>query len=347
LALIPFFSIQQLLRQRLGDALFSEFENLDGVITHPPTAELVSQTHPNDWGIPINRVKDSERVWYVSAIALKLAKPLNCSPLDAARRLVRALHIYSADRGKPMLSVIGDIGHDVTLQIVEPGWIHIHLADRGLATWLNHLVNSAETDGDRSSTVNRGSENEPVFDGYFSANNSEFLHNSHPVFEIQHVYARCCSILRLGVENSLICLNSSFVQHDQQNLMKLQTLAHLDCSINQGFVDWFDNTTDSLRLTHRAERHLIMCLIDLVDEMARGNVTVTANSSRLSSRAMVSQLLRLTQAFNTFHRYCQIFGVERRLTPSVVNARLGLVFATQITLDCALQALNIKAPQKL
>ncbi len=366
MAFIRFFSIQQLLRQRFGDAIFSEFREVGGAITRTPTTELVTQVPQkclNYRGIPLNRVKDSEFVWYVSAIALKLAKSLSSTSTEVAQRLVQSLLQPRSPTDQSLLvrPAAPDIWHDIVLQIVEPGWIQIRLGDQGVARWLNYLVTWDQSGSDRPLLINRRSVNEQAINGYFPEDDSEFFRKSHHIFEIQHIYARCCSLLRLAEENSLIGVNHPLAQRDQQALLSSGMIKDSDVDDVNGAINstpvilWLDNSTNSLCLLHPAERHLIACLVDVVDLLDLASVESDAspvNGGALAvDQAMANQVLHrvrdLTPAFHQFHQQCRIFGDECRSDPARVNARLGLVWATQTTLAQALHTLCINTPKEL
>ncbi|WP_228056581.1 DALR anticodon-binding domain-containing protein [Microcoleus sp. LEGE 07076] len=122
--------------------------------------------------IPLNRGKDSDRVLYVSAIALKLAKTWQQTPQAIAAQLAENL--------EPLCSP------DFAIKVAPTGIIELELTDTGLAIWLQRLAqNSLPL---------------PEFRILSPALSADRL------FPIQYSHARCCSLLRMADRDLLIAI---------------------------------------------------------------------------------------------------------------------------------------------
>jgi arginyl-tRNA synthetase len=121
---------------------------------------------------PLNRSKDSTRVLYVSAIALKLAKSWQQTPQTIATELVEIL--------EPLCYP------DVAVKVAPAGIIELELTDAGLAVWLQRLAQT----------------NLPVSE-------SRILSSAvcaDRLFPIQYSHARCCSLLRMAHRDRIIAI---------------------------------------------------------------------------------------------------------------------------------------------
>jgi len=122
--------------------------------------------------IPLNRAKNSARVLYVSAIALKLTKTWQQTPQAIATQLAETL--------QPLCYP------DFAVKVARDGMIELELTDAGLAVWLQRLAQIPL----------------PV---------PEYRILSPVVcadrlFPIQYSHARCCSLLRMAHRDRLISI---------------------------------------------------------------------------------------------------------------------------------------------
>ncbi len=122
--------------------------------------------------IPLNRGKNSARVLYVSAIALKLTKTWQQTPQAIATQLAETL--------QPLCYP------DFAVKVARDGMIELELTDAGLAVWLQRLAQIPL----------------PV---------PEYRILSPVVcadrlFPIQYSHARCCSLLRMADRDRIIAI---------------------------------------------------------------------------------------------------------------------------------------------
>jgi arginyl-tRNA synthetase len=122
--------------------------------------------------IPLNRAKNRERVVYVSAIALKLAKTWQQTPQAIAAQLAETL--------EPLC------WPDFTVKAAPAGIIELELTDAGLAVWLQRLAQN-----------------------FLPLPEYRILSPvvcADRLFPIQYSHARCCSLLRMAHRDRLIAI---------------------------------------------------------------------------------------------------------------------------------------------
>ena len=137
--------------------------------------------------IPLNRSKDSTRVLYVSAIALKLAKTWQQTPQTIAAQLAQTL--------EPLCYP------DFAVKVAPAGIIELELTDPGLAVWLQRLAQT-----------NLPLPKSRILSPVVSADR---------LFPIQYSHARCCSLLRMAHRDRII----SIAQPDVATTPQIWSLA--------------------------------------------------------------------------------------------------------------------------
>ncbi|MEG4350346.1 DALR anticodon-binding domain-containing protein [Microcoleus sp. LAD1_D5] len=136
---------------------------------------------------PLNRSKDSARVLYVSAIALKLAKTWQQTPQTIAAQLAETL--------EPLCCP------DFAVKVAPTGIIELELTDAGLAVWLQRLAQT----------------NLPVPESRVISP----VVCADLLFPIQYSHARCCSLLRMAHRDRII----SIAQPDVTTASQIWSLA--------------------------------------------------------------------------------------------------------------------------
>ena len=122
--------------------------------------------------IRLNRGKDSARVLYVSAIALKLAKTWQQTPQAIAAQLAETL--------EPLCCP------NFAVKVAPAGIIELELTDAGLAFWLQRLAQTKLPIPES-----------PILSPVVCADR---------LFPIQYSHARCCSLLRMAHRDRLISI---------------------------------------------------------------------------------------------------------------------------------------------
>lgn len=325
--------------------------------------------------IPVHRLSDGRGVIYRSAIALKLASLWQLPPLDIAHQLTEGMatsvqYTANAETGhweQPEITtqnfntpspIPTQVGLDFSVEVFSPGWIQFRLSDRGLATWLQQLIEippflSHEEPGCGGAGA-RGSEGAgergrggksllsltPTrYEHSYSPDakipdqnqRTQPVNQAHSLFKVQYAHARCCSLLRLAHRQSLI------------NLSDLDSITPNWQWVEPNPIPWLygDSKMECesirLRLEHPAERGLI-------DHVLEGTEQLTL----LTPIRAIELAKALSHGFEKFYSACRIWGEVKTETPQLAIARLGLVAITQKLLRTLLEdLLNVTAPIEL
>lgn len=143
-----------------------------------------------DRHIPLYRAKDDNQVLYVSGIALRLSRASNIPALEIATvvssQLVRQVESSS---GVPALDAgsYNRTADDFTVQVIPPGWIHLHIREPAIASWLQRLACMP-----------------PEPSNYLTS--PPPLGNTSRLFAVQYAHARCCSLVRLADRDGTLTL---------------------------------------------------------------------------------------------------------------------------------------------
>jgi arginyl-tRNA synthetase len=137
--------------------------------------------------IPLNRSKDTARVLYLSAIALKLAKTWQQTPQTIAATVAKTL--------EPLCYP------DFAVKVAPGGIIELELTDPGLAVWLQRLAQT----------------NLPLPESRLLSP----VVSADRLFPIQYSHARCCSLLRMAHRDRII----SIAQPDVATAPQIWSLA--------------------------------------------------------------------------------------------------------------------------
>ncbi len=127
--------------------------------------------------------RDKDGIFYVTSLALKLAKSHNIRALEIANEIGALLS--------------ANLGNIFFVRVTPGALIHVVLTDQCLAIWLANLISSGfggEVEQELGSTLPDSCE-------------PELLSSSAALFTAQYIHARCCSLLRLGEQEGLIKLN--------------------------------------------------------------------------------------------------------------------------------------------
>jgi hypothetical protein len=324
--------------------------------------------------IPVYRLSDDRGVMYRCAIALKLAPLWQLAPLDIAHQLAECMAIreqntveteagnwgqqaISSQDFNPPFPIPSQVCLDFSVEVFSPGWIQFRLSDRGLAAWLQQLIEipaflshgelgsgaGAHTrTGERvswgkslRSLTPTGYEHPYSPDAEIpeQSQRTERANKAHSLFGVQYAHARCCSLLRLAHRQSLINLsdldsitpNWEWEWVEPNPIPWLYGDPQMECEPIR------------LRLEHPAERELIAHFLDGIEPLTP---PTPARAIELAKA--------LSYGFEKFYSVCRIWGEVKTETPQLAQARLGLVAITQKLLRSLLQdQLNVTAPIEL
>ncbi|HEY9612937.1 DALR anticodon-binding domain-containing protein [Allocoleopsis sp.] len=316
---------------------------------------------------------DDTAILYRCAIALKLSSLWKSAALDIANKIAGSLagsyqdtaneEAGKKDTGKtldllstlPCLAVTtsssdlatpNQAGLDFSVEVVSPGWIQFRLTDRGLATWLQQLIQISPllSDWEDYSSIGLQRKGEPGDrDSKIKKRYSQELEITHPgrlsersktaqtLFQVQYAHARCCSLLRLAHREGLIELSDLECKAPSWQWVKPNPIPWMFDDLEM------EGEPRRLRLGHPAERGLIAQLLEGTDRI-----------SSLTPASAIKLAHALSKAFETFYSACRIWGEVKTETPQLAQARLGLVAVTQKLLRSLLEdQLGVTAPPEL
>jgi hypothetical protein len=118
--------------------------------------------------IPLYKSRENCKVLYISGVAIKLSKLLQCDVSSICGQIVSHFSLNCSE--------------SYQVEMVFPGWIHISVADAIACMCLQSIINA------------RCEENHPI------ELNSDF---SPKLFPAQYAHARCCSLLRLAAHEGV------------------------------------------------------------------------------------------------------------------------------------------------
>lgn len=235
---------------------------------------------------------------------------------------------------------------DFSLEVLCPGWIHFQLSDRGLATWLQQLIQMPPLLSDLEHDLSIGFQKKgDAGERESKTKNEDFktieIAHQKPLtqdpkiarqlFAVQYAHARCCSLLRLAQRQGLIELSDSDFKTQSWHFVEPNPIPWL--YDDQGM----HSEPLRLRLGHAAERGLIEQILDGVDQI-----------SSLTPSSPIKLVTPLSHAFERFYSTCRIWGEVKTETPKLAQARLGLVGVTQKLLRSLLEEqLDVSAPREL
>ena len=298
---------------------------------------------------PLNRSKDSARVLYVSAIALKLAKTWQQTPQAIAAQLIETL--------EPLCCP------NFAVKVVPGGIIELELTDAGLGFWLQRLAQTKLPVPES-----------PILSPVVCADR---------LFPIQYSHARCCSLLRMAHRDRLISIAQPDVAtapqiwsltapnpipwldkgdrlrlvHPAERNLISQLIAVLDnlAPILGNCTQEKPVPTQNNIVGTRHCRLLYHSGATGIDINTQNNIVGTRHCRLLyhsGATGIDINYLKLADnlsvAFQTFYSQCRIWGEVKIETPKLAQARLGLVLATQSLLRFILEELlNAVAPLEL
>ena len=339
-SLNSFFSnypgLRLLVKHRLHEAINIQAQNQHLGF---PTRHIAESIHPvqpqiiHIREIPVKSDINRTQLAYVSAIALLLEKSWSQPAAEIAQKLTESLVQTSKlsdfeAQFPPLQSVWKSFLFDAN----STGWITLKLSDQGLAKWLEILIYFFQGFKNSSHQMNDWDENSQIYlrDSTASlhpirkiTHNRDFFRNSTDVLLAQHAHARCCSLLRLGMQAGLIQL-AAFPR-------------------GRSIVEplpWLGENA-SLRFQHSSEHQLIRQICQNLDEIS------LVNDFSEPERTL-KQVSRLSQAFRRFYADCLIFNEVKVNNPALAQVRLGLVDLVRSLLHLLLEdGLGIPAPPEL
>ena len=273
---------------------------------------------------PLNRAKNSTRVLYVSAIALKLAKTWQQTPQAIAAQLIETL--------EPLCCP------NFAVKVVPGGIIELELTDAGLGFWLQRLAQTKLPVPES-----------PILSPVVCADR---------LFPIQYSHARCCSLLRMAHRDRLISIAQPDVATAPQiwSLTAPNPIPWLDKGDQLRLVHPAERNLISQLIAVLDNLAPILGNCTQEKPVPTQNNIVGTRHCRLLYHSGATGIdinylkiaNSLSVAFQTFYSQCRIWGEVKIETPKLAQARLGLVLATQSLLRFILEELlSAVAPLEL
>ena len=289
------FAIVQRLQQQISSAIKTETAAGDWLVCAEFTPEM----------IPLHRLLDDFPIIYRSAIAFKLAAVLQLPAFELANQLTATLALnLEQSKNLHKLQEINQTVLNFNIEVASPGWINFRLPEQQLAILLQQLINKPLQVNVIDHSLLKLQKREDK--------GNESLTDTSSYFGIQSAHARCCSLLRMANQQGLITLK---IWEGKTAVWQI---------VEPHPIPWLNDEQEAatrlvgLRLGHSAEKRLIALLLDVLDAID--------NRER---RLGLKFALALSQAFEEFYRSCRIWGEVTTQTPTLAQARLGLVAVTQ------------------
>ncbi|MCP6757383.1 MAG: DALR anticodon-binding domain-containing protein [Fischerella sp. CENA71] len=180
---------------------------------------------PINQNFPLSKGRDDNQVFYITGLALQLAKYEKIPSMEIANAI--ASHLSANSVGI------------FSIQIVPPGWIHLKLAHPVLADWLQSLVGGDRENRRRGDAVNLSTIN-------ISASLCQNFSVSSSLFPVQYAHARCCSLLRLGEQERLITSEDAIPWLNNRQELRFHHPTEL-CLISElvkvvDELEWYDSS---------------------------------------------------------------------------------------------------------
>jgi len=286
-------------------------------IEQPTLQKLHQQYNSLFQKIPLNRVKEKNKVGYVSAIALKLSIIFNTSPsiiAEEIQSLFNELVTHISINNHP--SMDGILGNFIA-HPSSSGWVYLELSSPGLALWLEWLTQQPVVLPPCSLPAQDRDRAKPV------------LSDSTVLFAAQYTHARCCALLRLANLAELITVSpvpEGYLRPDAFEIVRA--------------TPWLTSEA-ILRCQHPAEQQLIAQLVTSLDDLS----TISPTDWMRRGMKLAHQV---SEEFQNFYAACRLWGEVRATDAELVQARLKLVLITQSVLRLLLHdVLGAEAPTEL
>lgn len=206
------------------------------------------------------------------------------------------------------------------------GWLYASFGAEDLAKWLQTLIGATPElwvptlleAG--SQKIESGISDEPV------------------LFDLQYAHARCCSLLRLAV---------------QEKFLKLD-----DAGNPCGHAIW-QTATGELLLQTKSEQSLMLMLMQFPQSLSPQKFIYGCRLSRwpssetrlewsLPQKHLTKQAMLWSQLFFDFYRECRLFGEVQQSLPELARARFALIAIVKKVLAFLLEdLLRVKAPLEI
>jgi arginyl-tRNA synthetase len=246
--------------------------------------------------------------------------------IDKFSRSKNLITIWGADHHGQEVSLKGGLkalGYDekkleiVFVQLVslkKDGQEYKMSKRAGTFVTIEELLNEVGVDAFRYFMIESHSDNRMIFDIDLARKQDK----DNPVYYIQYAHARCSSIFRQIGETDL-----------KVSIEELLNQLNKDPNI-------FMNLFKANNQEYTATKSLILKILDFPDE-------VTNAARNRAPNRIANYLKELATDLHVFYTNCRVISQNNDLT----KARLGLIYATKITISNGLKILGITAPESM
>jgi DALR anticodon binding domain len=249
--------------------------------------------------IPLNKSRENCEVLYISGVALKLSKLLQCDVSSICGQIVSHFSVNCSDNYR--------------VEVVFPGWIHIHVADAIACMCFQSIIDAR---GEQKNHIQPSSDLSPK------------------LFAAQYAHARCCSLLRLAEHEGVKQPQSI----DWLDINRISSTNSACRNLIGKLIEVVDQVVCS--------NHLVLNQLKDVgsrEQGAGGENNPPGEQGEL--RHYEKSCLALSKAFESFWSQSPIWADT---SPELLQAKLILVMATQSMLRYLLkEKLSIYAPLEL
>ncbi len=279
--------------------------------------------------ISVNRIKNCTQLQYKSAIAFQLAKDDPQLSLEIAKQILRGMPPSVVTEIPQITTSL--VLHDLDYAVIPPGWIYITLSHRGVADWVQGLLQiplrdrldplircSAEScslsQSQRFSTQKKPLERRGASPGASSE------------FQLQYTHARCCSLLYFNIS-----ADSSVKPESDANSREIQ----------RRLAEYVSFDTF---LSHETTWSLLELIVDSLDQIVLGKVQEDPKLGRKLA-------CQLSLSFLNFERWATVQAGEgrtRAVEAGMPPDHLALIWITQQILQALLETgCGLVAPKHL
>ena len=260
-------------------------------------------------------------VGYVTPIALqlqhRLERPVNWIAAQVVEYWSRSRLLSQRTVATDGSQQMNWVFEHIVPQQLPSGLIQLRLSVRGIAAWLEYwrcispVQLSRECDRAEVSTACKV--------------------DSASLFSMQHSYARTCSLLRRAQQGGQVYFGD-LSQEDMAEEAKGRSAAA---------ISWL-TPEEQLVFVHESEHQLFCRVLEMAEILVDGTV------ASMDAIAVWKLSVRLSDAFQSFHRDCLMWGEVQQDNPALVQARLGLTSITRTVLYALLVGqLHAPAPEEL
>lgn len=284
--------------------------------------------------IPLQKKQNVSGVLYTSALPqILFSRTSSAASLEGSKEYLefsKSLAHLLRKRGFELMNCERDHNEEVidsrwllwnefVIETQRPGWIAFRLSKAGIALWLKH--------------VTKHYDNQSCINDSFACSSADDEVWSELIWQVQHTYARCCTLLRLWQQ------------------------VHLYTDDGRANRDAFRRSASGARAADFSQMRLVHQLIAIADDMADAVFWIPYQCPSEQYFLLLKRAAQLCQSLKLFHG-SSLSGFSQNVSAPSANAstdasseytaRFHLVAVTKDILETLLrQYFNAEAPISL